>query len=184
MSRRKLYVLGAVIAIIIWVGSLYLFLEKTKPPPDYSFTEPWTNPDYPTGTGWLLYPNGREVVSGVITIEWDTSKTPKLGPDDKIWIGWTHCVRGAAGTEGNWSYPPEVFEHETWEGCYCSTYEAITTSAPNTGEYQWNTTETLEWCNGEHYPYYIKLVGGVYMDATKSRARQNRISVSSHRARI
>ena len=145
----------AVIIMIaaIAVGAIYWIMLQTNPE---TMTGPWIDPDYPTGTGWLLYPNGGESVSGIVTIRWNTSKTPELGPDDEIWIGWTHDCRGSSPT----------FEHENWEGCYCSSYTVIMDSAPNTGSYQWNATELLEQCDGETYPYYIKLVGGVYMDAS------------------
>jgi hypothetical protein len=149
------------IAIIIMIAAIagaaiYWIMLQTSPE---TMTGPWTDPDYPTGTGWLLYPNGGEAVSGVITIRWNTSKTPGLGPDDKIWIAWSHLPRGGSPT----------FQHEDWEGCFCQvdyTKHVITDSAPNTGEYQWNATEALIECNGETYPYYIKIIGGKYMDAT------------------
>ncbi|MDH5689046.1 MAG: hypothetical protein OEZ48_14460 [Candidatus Bathyarchaeota archaeon] len=130
--------------------------EKPPLPPPPSFYGPWTDPNYPTGTGWLLYPNGGEKVFGIVTIRWNTSKTPELGPDDEIYVGWSHAPRGNSST----------FEHEDWEADYCQRYHVITDSAPNTGEYQWNATQALEECNGEHYPYYIKLMGGPYMDAS------------------
>jgi len=145
----------AVIAMIaaIAVGAIYWIMLQTNPE---TMTGPWIDPDYPTGTGWLLYPNGGETVSGTVTIRWDPDKTSQLDSEDEIWIAWTHDPRGASST----------FEHETWEGCYCSRYNVITESAPNTGSYQWNANEVLEQCDGETYPYYIKIVGGKYMDAS------------------
>ena len=146
------------IAILIMIaaiagGAIYWIWFRTNPE---TFTGPWTDPDYPTGTGWLLYPNGGENVYGIVTIQWNTNKTPKLGPDAKIVIRWTHDPRGSSPT----------FEHETWEGCYCSRYHTITDSAPNTGSYQWNATQVLEQCDGETYPYYIRLDADVYSDAS------------------
>lgn len=155
--RKWTYRISMLIMIVaIAAAALYWIWFRTNPE---TMTGPWTDPDYPTGTGWLLYPNGGEIVSGIITIEWDTSKTPKLGPDDKIWIGWTQSPR-----YGNWD-----FRFEDQEGCFCQEYETLTDSAPNTGTYQWDTTQVLEECNGEHYPYYIKLVGDQgYMDASNT----------------
>jgi len=160
------------ISIVIMIaaiagGAIYWIMLQTNPK---TMSGPWTDPDYPSGMGWLLYPNGGESVSGIVTIRWNTNKTPGLGPDDKIEIGVSHDVRGGASVFnlGNWPYPPGVFQHENWEGCYCSQYTVITDSAPNTGEYLWNATEVLEQYNGEWYPYYIKLMGGKYQDASNA----------------
>jgi len=145
----------AIIAMIVAIAgaAIYWIWLRTNPE---TMTGPWIDPDYPTGKGWLLYPNGGEEVSGMVTILWDTSKTPKLDSDDKIRIGWTHDYRGASPT----------FQHETWEGCYCSRYNVITENALNTGEYEWNASQVLEECDGEHYPFYIRLDSSVYMDAS------------------
>ena len=151
------YRIAVIIMIVaIAVGAIYWIMLQTNPE---KMTGPWTDPGYPTGTGWLLYPNGGESVSGIVTIQWDPSKTSGLDSDDKIWISWSHLPRGNSPT----------FQHEDWEGCFCQvdyTKHVITDSAPNTGEYEWNATQALKDCNGETYPYYIKIVGGEYMDAS------------------
>ena len=162
------------IAILIMIaaivgGAIYWIWFRTNPE---TSTGPWGGEDT-----WLLYPNGGESVSGVINITWNPEKTPKLGPDDKIIIRWTHEVRGAAGKKWDWPYPPEAFQHEDdvyWEGCYCSVYYCVVCGkrlcrehgVPNTGSYQWNATQALEEYNGETYPYYIRLDADVYMDAS------------------
>jgi hypothetical protein len=153
--RKWIYRIAILIMLIaIAGGAIYWIWLRAE-----DFVGPWTNPDYPTGTGWLLYPNGGESLSGMVTIEWNPSKTPGLGSDDPIWIGWSHLPRGASPT----------FQHEDWEGCYCQVDYAnhiITETAPNTGTYEWNATQALVECDGETYPYYIKIVGGEYMDAS------------------
>lgn len=158
----------SIIAMIAAIagGAIYWVMMQTNPE---TMTGPWTIPDYPTGAGWLLYPNGGETVQGIVTIRWNTSKTG-LGPDDTIRIGWTHDVRGWTSVRnlGTWPYLSGVFTHESWEGCYCSRYNIITDSAPNTGEYQWNATEVLKQSNDEWYPFYIRLEGGKYMDASNT----------------
>lgn len=153
------------IAVIAGAAIYWIWFRTVE-----DFVGPWIDPDYPTGTGWLLYPNGGEAVSGIVTIRWDTSKTPGLDSDDEIEIGVSHDVRGGASVFnlGEWPYPQWVFQHENWEGCYCSMYSVITKNAPNTGSYEWNATQTLEEYNGEWYPYYIKLMGGKYMDASNT----------------
>jgi hypothetical protein len=145
------YRIAIIIMIVAIAGvAIYWIMLQTNPE---TMTGPWLGEDT-----WLLYPNGGENVSGVITILWNTSKV-KLGPDAEIWIAWSHLPRGASPT----------FQHEDWEGCYCQVDYAehvMTESAPNTGEYEWNATQALEDCNGETYPYYIKIVGSQYMDAS------------------
>jgi len=139
-----------VVAIAV-AGFFWVFPDFWRPPPV------WVK---------LLYPNGGEAVSGIVSIRWDTNQKSK----DKIWIGWSHDVRGNPNP-GDWPYPPEVFRHEnseSWEGCYCQEYHVITDSAPNTGEYIWNATEVLEQCSGEWYPYYIKIECVKYMDASNT----------------
>lgn len=153
MSRRKLYILGAITSITIWSLFFYLFVETTKPPSQQIPLQ-------------LLSPNGEEAVSAIVTIRWN--RNASLGRNDNIWIGWSHDVR-ANPNPGDWPYSPEVFRYENsenWERCYCQTWHVITDSAPNTGSYEWNASEALEQCNGEGYPYYIKIIGGKYMDAS------------------
>jgi len=152
MSRRKLYRLGVITSIIIWGLSLYLFAETIKPPPRQISLQ-------------LLSPNGEEAVSAIVTIKWN--RNASLSRNDNIWIGWSHDVRGNPNL-GDWPYPPEVFRYENWEGCYCQTWHVITDSAPNTGSFEWNASEALEQCNGEWYPYYIKILAGRYMDASNT----------------
>lgn len=156
MNKWVFRIAIAIMIAAIAVAAIYWIMLQTNPE---TMTGPWTEADgYPTGKGWLLYPNGGEAVSGVITIRWNTSKV-KLGSNDTIWIAWSHLPRGSSPT----------FQHEDWEGCFCQvdyTNHVISGNAPNTGEYQWNATQALIECDGETYPYYIKIVGGKYMDAT------------------
>ncbi len=158
----------AMVAMIVAIAaaSIYWILLQTNPE---TMDGPWLEVDgYPTGKGWLLYPNGGEGVSGVIEILWDTDKTSDLGPEDKIKIGYSHGVRGGDSIYGlgNWPYSADKFIHEDWEGCYCSDFEVIVEETPNTGKYLWNATEVLEQNVGEWYPYYIRIYGGRYMDAS------------------
>jgi len=154
MGKWTYRILIIIMIVAIAGAAIYWIWLRTQK----EFVGPWTDPKYPTGKGWLLYPNGGETVSGIITIRWNTSKVG-LSSNYKIWIAWSHLPRGSSST----------FQHEDWEGCFCQVDYAnhvITDSAPNTGEYQWNATQALEEYNGETYPYYIKIVGGKYMDAS------------------
>lgn len=136
--------------------------EETNPGP---YREEWGD------SLWLLYPNGGEV-SGIVTIRWDVDRVG-LSEDAKVTIGWTHDLRGGGASAG-YPYKPSDFKHEDWEGCYCSIYRCIVCNkenckehtVPNTGEYQWNASEVLEINNDETYPYYIRITGAQYLDAS------------------
>lgn len=150
----------------IAVVAVWWVMHATNPE---TMSGPWLEANgYTTGKGWLLYPNGGEEVSGVIEILWNPNRTSGLGPEDKISIGYSHGVRGGDSIYdlGKWPYSPDKFKHEDWEGCYCSGFTVLMEDVPNTGKYVWNTTEVLEKNNGEWYPYYVRIEGGKYLDAS------------------